>query len=197
MLGNLPQSINISGKDFKIITDYRNILAIIQAFNDPDLKEKEKMFVCLYNLYEDFEKIDIKDIEEAYKKAIEFIECGAGSDRPSPRVVNWEKDEQLIFAAVNKVAGFEVRSAQYMHWWTFVGYFQNIEKEDTWGYILTLRQKRARGKTLESYEKEFWNANKEICMLDFKNDKNPEEQLVAIFNDILKEQKEKEKKGGN
>lgn len=197
MLGNLPESINISGKDFKIITDYRNILTIIQAFNDPDLKEKEKMFICLYNLYEDFEKIDIKDIEEAYKKAIEFIECGAGSDRPSPRVVNWEKDEQLIFAAVNKVAGFEVRGAQYMHWWTFVGYFQNIEKEDTWGYILTLRQKRARGKKLESYEKEFWNANKEICMLDFKNNKSPEEQLVAIFNDILKEQKEKEKKGGN
>jgi hypothetical protein len=34
-------------------------------------------------------------------------------------------------------------------------------------------------------------------MLDFKNNKSPEEQLVAIYNDILKEQKEKEKKGGN
>ena len=195
MLGKLPQSINVSGKEFKIITDYRNILTIIQAFNDPDLKEKEKMFVCLYNLYEDFEKIDTKDIEEAYKKAIEFIECGDKTDRPGPKIVNWEKDEQLIFAAVNKVAGFEVRNTDYMHWWTFVGYFQNIEKEDTWGYILTLRQKRARGKKLESYEKEFWNANKEICMLNFKSNKSPEEQLVAIYNDILREQKEK--KGGN
>ena len=68
--------------------------------------------------------------------------------------VDWEKDEQLIFAAVNHVAGQEVRALPYLHWWTFMGYFQSIDRDDLWATVLLIRQKKARGRRLEPYERQ-------------------------------------------
>ena len=190
MLGSLPQTLNINDKDYNIVTDYRNVLRIISAYGDPELKDSEKAYVCLRRIFgDDFYKIPTSDYEEAIKAANAFIECGEHDDRPSPRVVNWEKDEQLIFPAINKVAGAEIRTLPYLHWWTFLGYFQNIDAEGTWGFILTLRQKKAKGKKLEKYEKEFWNANRLLCAIDRPKDTaSGKNRLDSIFDDLLSEQ---------
>lgn len=191
MLGDLPQTIKVNENEYNITTDFRNILRIVSAYADPELKDNEKAYVCLRRIYkDDFYKIPPSDYEAAIKSANEFIECNERDDRPSPRVVNWEKDEQLIFPAVNKVAGTEIRALPYLHWWTFLGYFQNIDAEGTWGFILTLRQKKAKGKKLEKYEKEFWNANRLLCAIDRpKNTKTGKARADSIFDDLLNEQK--------
>ena len=44
-----------------------------------------------------------------------------------------------------------------------MGFFQGIGHDDTYGYILMLRQKRMKGKPLEKWEKEFWSANRDLC----------------------------------
>ena len=75
--------------------------------------------------------------------------------RPSPRTMDWTQDANLIFPAVNKAAGFEVRGVDYMHWWTFMGYFMEI-RDTTYATILGLRGKKARGKKLEKDEKELY-----------------------------------------
>jgi hypothetical protein len=163
------------------------VLAIISAFNDKELSEQEKIYVCMKRLYVDLSTIPKDDFSDAYKAAISFIENNMHDDKPSPKVVNWEKDEQLIFPAINKVAGQEVRALEYMHWWTFLGYFQNINRDDTWGFILTLRQKKAKGKKLEKYEKEFFNANRELCEVERKETrKTPEDTLARIYEELLK-----------
>ena len=157
---------------------------------DPDLEDQEKVYILLRRVYgDDFYKIPPEDYEAAINAANNFIACGEHDDRPSPRVVNWEKDEQLIFPAVNKVAGTEIRALPYLHWWTFLGYFQNIDADGTWGFILTLRQKKAKGKKLEKYEKEFWNANRLLCAVDRpKEVKSGKNRLDSIFDDLLNEQ---------
>ena len=133
------------------------------------------------------ESIPKSDYQDAYEAAITFIECHISDRKPSPKVVNWEKDEQLIFPAINKVAGMEVRAVPYMHWWTFLGYFQSIDREDIWGFILTIRQKRAKGKKLEKYEKDFLNANRDICEVEFREEKaTTEDSLAKMFNELLK-----------
>jgi hypothetical protein len=187
MLGALPRTLNINGINYKIRSDFRNVLAIISAFNDKELSEQEKIYVCMKRLYVDLSTIPKDDFSDAYKAAISFIENNMHDDKPSPKVVNWEKDEQLIFPAINKVAGQEVRALEYIHWWTFLGYFQNINRDDTWGFILTLRQKKAKGKKLEKYEKEFFNANRELCEVERKETrKTPEDTLARIYEELLK-----------
>lgn len=187
MLGMLPQTLNINGRAYKIRSDYRDILQIIAAFGDKELSDEEKAYVCLKRLFVAMESIPKSDYQDAYEAAITFIECHISDRKPSPKVVNWKKDEQLIFPAINKVAGMEVRAVPYMHWWTFLGYFQSIDREDIWGFILTIRQKRAKGKKLEKYEKDFLNANRDICEVEFREEKvTTEDSLAKMFNELLK-----------
>ena len=187
MLGTLPQTLNINGRAYKIRSDYRDILQIIAAFGDKELSDEEKAYVCLKRLFIAMESIPKSDYQDAYEAAVTFIECHISDRKPSPKVVNWEKDEQLIFPAINKVAGMEVRAVPYMHWWTFLGYFQSIDREDIWGFILTIRQKRAKGKKLEKYEKDFLNANRDICEVEFREEKvTTEDSLAKMFNELLK-----------
>lgn len=190
MIGQLPRTLEVCNVEYEIRSDFRDILKIIAAYNDKDLSEKEKVFVCMRRIYKDLNKIpkDKDTYTAAFKAATEFIECRLSSDKPSPKVVNWEKDEQLIFPAINKVAGMEVRSAPYMHWWTFLGYFQAIDREDLWGVVLTIRQKKATGKKLEKFEKEFMAANRELCSLEYKEDRQtPEDAMKALYEKLLKE----------
>ena len=190
MIGQLPQALKVCNKSYRIRSDYRDVLRIISAYNDKDLSDQEKVFVCLKRIFKDLETMpkDPETYTEAFKAATEFIECRLSNDKPSPRVVNWEKDEQLIFPAINKVAGVEVRSLPYMHWWTFLGYFQAIDREDLWGMVLTIRQKKKKGKKLEKHEKEFYAANRDLCSLEKSEDKKtPEDSLKAIYEQLLKE----------
>ena len=62
------------------------------------------------------------------------------------------------------MAGYEVRSAEYIHWWTFVGYYMEIS-EGVFADVISIRLKKAKGKKLEKWEQEFWNANKRVCVL--------------------------------
>ena len=145
-----------------IRSDFRDILRILTAFEDPELKDNEKQYVCLYILYTDFDSILQTEYQAAYEAAIKFIDNGAESDGNSPRTMDW--DAALLFPAVNRVAGFETRSADYLHWWTFTGFFMEI-KDSIYASVLSLRQKKAKGKKLEKWEREFWQANRKICVL--------------------------------
>ena len=167
MLGCLPTKLTVKGKEYEISTDFRNILCIIDAYSDPALTDADKAYICLRRIFGD-------------------------SFRQLPTSVNWQKDEQLIFPAINKGAGCEIRLLPYLHWWTFLGYFQNIDADGVWGYVLSLRQKKAKHKKLEKHEKEFWNQNRLLCAIDPPKDiKSAVKRADSIFDSILAEQIEK------
>ena len=188
MLGQLPKTLEIRGKPFAIDTDYRNILQIISALNDSELKDDEKAYILLRRLYTDPDSIPTDALEDALRAAYDFIECGKreDGDRKPPKVVDWEKDEQMIFAAVNKVAGSEVRGVPYMHWWTFLGLYQSVDREDLFSFVVSIRQKRAKGKKLEDYEKEFFAANPELFRVDpaINRKKEAEDYLAALYAEL-------------
>ena len=164
MIFDLPTALEFGGRSWDIATDYRDILRIIEAFEDPDLTDADKAMVCLYNLYVDLEEMPEDLLQEALNAAIAFIDHGEGDDEHGPRMMDWAQDAPLIFPAVNRVAGFEVRSVDYMHWWTFLGLFMEI-KDTSYSTVLNLRGKKARGKKLEKEEREFWQHNRRICEL--------------------------------
>lgn len=176
MIGELPKSVEVAGESYTIRTDFRDILTIITAFNDPDLEDREKMFVCLYIVYENFEDLPEGDYAEAYQKALQFIDCGEEpKDGKHPRLMDWEQDERILFPAINSAAGYEVRASDYIHWWTFMGYFMEI-REGVFSQVLSLRQKKAKGKKLEKWEQEFWRSNKDLCVLRPRLSKEEQEE---------------------
>lgn len=176
MIFDLPTSLEVNGRAWAINTDFRDVLRTLTAFEDPNLTDAEKAYICLHNTYPELKEIPGEDLQAAFDAAVAFIDHGSRDDGPSPRTMDWTQDADLIFPAVNRSAGFEVRSAEYIHWWTFLGYFMEI-KDSVYATVLNLRGKRARGKKLEKDEKEFWNRNRSICELKKKyTDEELEEQ---------------------
>lgn len=166
MSWRLPESLEVGGSIFRIRTDFRDILTIFEAFNDPDLPDFAKTEVMLRIMYPDIEKIPKEDLNEAVKKGMEFINHGIDDDgKPKPRLMDWEQDADLIIPAINKVAGIgDVRSVGYLHWWTFLGYYMEIG-DGLFTQVLNIRHKRMKGKKLEKWEKEFAAENKSLINL--------------------------------
>jgi hypothetical protein len=187
MIGRLPTALNINGIDRAIRTDFRVALLIFQAYNDPELNDQEKARVMLECLYEDMWSIPATDHQEAHDKAIWFLDGGKYQDsdskyQSSKKIIDWEQDEQMIFSAVNKVAGKETRAVEYIHWWTFLGYFNEVG-EGLLSTVISIRQKKNKGKKLEKYEQEFYRENK--ALIDIKTRLSAEEQAEKEYLEKL------------
>lgn len=185
----LPTSLCIGGRNYKIRTDYRVILDILAAMNDPEIfepgmteeeKEFEKVLTMLQILYVNFDSIPSEDLQEATEKACEFIDCGIKDNgTPKPRLMDWEQDAPIIVPAVNKVCNYDVRSVKYMHWWTFFGFYMEIG-ESMLSTVVSIRDKKRRGKKLEKWEQEFYRNNKSIVDLKSKKTERSEEEKEAL-----------------
>ncbi len=196
MIGALPETLTVGGEEYPIRTDYRNVLQVFEAFQDPELTQEEKWIVAIYLLFEDFACDDDVleaaqdgfDLGEAMKQISWFISAG----QPEKQVLeqptyNWTQDEQMIFSAVNKVAGQETRELQYLHWWTFLGYFDEVG-EGTFSFIVGIRHKLNKGKKLEKHEKEFLSHNKEIVLMKkplTKEEQEQEDTYKSLLDEVL------------
>lgn len=167
MIGELPKKLSVNNCEYAIRSDFRDVLKIVCAFSDPELKDEEKIYVCLLILFEEFENMSQSDYGAALSAALDFIDHGMKDSVKSPRTMDWEQDENIMFPAVNKVAGFETRTCDYLHWWTFIGYYMEIS-DGVFSHVLNMRMKKAKHKKLDKWEQEYWNANKSICVLQPK-----------------------------
>lgn len=185
MIGYLPKQLNINGVDRAIWSDFRTALLIFQTCADPDMDDQEKAMCIIDCLYQDLDCIPTEDYQEANDKAVWFLEGGdnVSNKESSKKLMDWEQDEQLIFSAVNKVAGHETRSVDYLHWWTFLGYMRETG-ECLFNTVLSIREKRNKGKRLEKYEQDFYRENK--ALIDIKVKLSPEEQAeIDYWNKLL------------
>lgn len=168
----LPRSLEISGREFFIRTDFRDILYALKFFSDPEYSDYEKAEICLTVMYPDYdETCSVEQKAEMLKKVCEFIDMGLtaddGSGKKRPRTMDWEKDAKIIIPGINKVLGMEVRALEYMHWWTFLSAYMEIG-EGVFASVVNIRTKKSKGEKLEKWEKEFAKENKQLIDLDFK-----------------------------
>lgn len=73
--------------------------------------------------------------------------------------MDWEQDGDLIAADVNRAAGQEIRSLPYLHWWTFLSFFNAIGQGQL-STVVSIRDKLNRGRKLEDWEKTFYRENR-------------------------------------
>ncbi len=175
MIGRLPESLEIDGRQYPIRTDFRVVLLIFQALNDPELSEEEKAVVLLQSLYKELPE----NLQEAANQAAWFMDGGQSFKGSEKRVMDWEQDEQMIFSAVNKVAGYETRAKEYIHWWTFLGFFNEIS-EGLFSTVVNIRNKRNRGRKLDKTEEEFYKRNREVVNLKKRLSKEEQRELDEV-----------------
>lgn len=101
----LPKAACIGGRRFRIRSDFREILDICAALNDPDLTDQDRAEVAVKIFYPDWDQIT--DMAAAVKFMLWFLDGGVdrGDQRQQPKQMDWEQDFPMIIAPINRVAG--------------------------------------------------------------------------------------------
>jgi len=181
MIYDLPTSVDIQGQEYEIRSDYRAILDICIALNDPELTNDDKALAALDIFYPSFEDMPPEHYQEALDKCMWFINCGSedAGDKHAPKLMDWEQDFQYIVAPVNRVCGQEIRAAEYMHWWSFVSAYYEIGGDCTFSQIVRVRDRLARGKSLDKSDREWYRRNRALVDLKTKYTEAEEDVLKA------------------
>lgn len=95
--------------------------------------------------------------------------------KKSPKLVDWEQDYPLILPPINRIFGRDIRGIPYdaetntggVHWWTFLGAYNNLG-DCTFAQVVRIRDKKARGKTLEKDEREWYRRNSDLVNIKNK-----------------------------
>lgn len=171
----LPTTMTIGDEEYAIRTDYRDILKILKFFSDPNYDDVERWMICLRILFPQWREIPTENMDEIYEKVREFLDMGMvnpDDGRKKPSLMDWDQDAKLIISSVNKVVGHDIRGDEYMHWWTFLAAYMEID-EGAFSNIISIRHKKAKGKKLEKWEQEFYSENRGL--IDIKKKYTKEE----------------------
>lgn len=191
---DLPTTVTIKDREFGIRDDgdYRMILDVFSALQDIDIPKKERMITAIVIFYDGFsldnvfEKAESSEImEELATKMFDFISCGQTNmgNKTNHKLIDWEQDEQLIASAVNNVANMEIRTVDYMHWWTFMGHYISVG-ESVLSTVVQIRSKLVEGKKLEKHEQEFRKKNPEYFIWNRQTveDREADALIKEIWN---------------
>ena len=184
----LPESVSVSGTEYPVRTDFRVILEIFVMLADPELFDADKTEALLRMFYPD--SPPAAATEEALAAFREFVDPQAQPDlslrtspqagvaiRKSPNLVNWQHDFPLLVGPVNHVLGTECRALPYLHWYTFLAAYMEIDPESVFSQTLRIREKLKTGKKLEKWEREFYRRNPELV--------DPPKSLTSAEQEIL------------
>lgn len=165
MMYDLPKSLTVCGSEYEIRSDFRAVLDICAALSDNELDDQDKALVALDIMYPAFVEMPPEHYQEAIQQCFWFINCGDDDqNRKAPKLMDWEHDFKYIVAPINRVMGQEVRSVKYLHWWTFISAYYEIG-DCTFAQIIRIRDKKARGKTMDKMDREWYSRNRSLVDL--------------------------------
>ena len=173
-LFNLPVSVQISGAEVSIRTDFRVILEIFVMLSDPELSDTDKTEALLRMFYEE-RPSDTAAAVAAFRGFVDPSPSSGGG----PSLVSWQRDFPLLVGPVNHVLGAECRSMPYLHWYTFLAAYMEIPPDSVFAQTLRIREKLRAGRKLEKWERDFLKRNPALV--------NPPAVLTSDEQDILNE----------
>ena len=185
MIGRLPETLTVCGKELPINADFRNILIIFEALTDEKLTPEEKAYISIKRLYK--APISRAMVEEAIKQAYWFLD---GGDMPKSapaevKMLDWKHDESMIMPAVSKTIGVvDIRSLPFLHWWSFLGAFGEVG-DGLCSQVLYLRHKLAKGEKLSKPEQEFVRKNNDLVVLRTTEEQQAIEETENFLDKLL------------
>lgn len=160
-LWSLPAALCVGARQIPIRADFRQVLAVLMTLEDDRLplfarwRKALRLFYCA--------PIAPEERQEAMEQLCGFISCYQ-PQQPGPRLMSWAHDAQLIVAQINQVAGREVRQEQFLHWWTFLGYFHALGP-GPFCQVVAIREKLRCGKPLDETEQKLCRENPSMVRL--------------------------------
>lgn len=185
----LPTTVLVNGEEYNIRNkgDYRLVLDCFFTLENEELTKQERLLACLVIFYECFTDVEdlfkVNNLADFVKPMYEFFNCGKSDEeigrRSNYKLIDWKRDELLVVSAINTVSNKEIRSEEYMHWWTFMSYYTGIGN-CTLSYIVGLREKKAKNEKLEKHERKFIQENPQYFNWDNRLVEQKEADKLAL-----------------
>lgn len=131
LFDSLPETVSVDGRDYFIITDFREWIKFHEMHSDADLTDMEKVMLSL-EWYED----DIPDnIENAIKALGHFLaaydiypegKLDDARDITKPQAFSFAQDAGDIYSAFRQYYNIDLQKVKYMHWYEFRSMFDNL-----------------------------------------------------------------------
>lgn len=181
----LPVTLNVKGRDFAINADFRPCLNIMRMFERNDLTDREKIECMVGILYVD--EIPDELLPDAAQEAVWFLNLGddvqGKGKRGVGRLFSWEQDLKFIISAVDKSAGFSIRSREFYHFWEFMSAFFE-SGECVFNTLVHQRKLKKTGKQTKA-DREWWAENRDIAELKIELTYE-EQEILDRFNALLR-----------
>lgn len=183
LIDALPTSLYVDGQEVPIRSSFRDSLRALMAYEDNDLTSQEKQMILLANIYYEVPE----NIPEAIKQAVWFLDGGKDdteSSSDSVRVMSWNKDASLIFAAFRQTHGIDLTTAD-LHWWQFLALFMDMGQDTAFCQLTSLRSRVKKGKATKEEREAARNMGDAFDVPDLDTRTLEEKEKDALFNRLL------------
>lgn len=162
----LPKSLEVSGQDFNIRTDFRDVLEY-QAGMKPGAEDTD-IILAVYEMYGQDDRILRPDtFMEALEQLNWFVACGEETKRrPSNATLginrnkpfDFELDGALIYSAFVQTYNIDLYEVEYMHWWKFNALLSDVCRDCRFSKIMEYRTIDLKNKNLSREQKKLYSA---------------------------------------
>ena len=136
LMGTLPESFLIGGKEYDISSDFRDIVELEGILSSEELTDAERGEQALHLFYGCIPHA----VEEAVEKLCWFMQCGEINRPQKARrrsqgegvhkaAYSFIHDAGLIYAAFMQQYGIDLHDVEYLHWWKFKAMFESLGKD--------------------------------------------------------------------
>ena len=131
----LPDTVEVSGKFYKITTDFRDWIAFFDMMSDSELDQNQKMLTALSWFTEEIPD----NLTEAYKTLTDFASCfgikkisenqGKSNNNSGVPTLSWLYDSAYVLGAFRQVYDIDLLKVDFMHWWEFSALFEALPED--------------------------------------------------------------------
>lgn len=148
LIDGLPEAIVVDDVRYEINTDFRIGIMFDQMLCDLKLSDEEKVEIAL-NLY--FKDEIPHNIDAALNELLVFYRCGSplppkpremrtdASPKPPARVLDFDYDAPLIYAAFLSQYGIDLQDVVDLHWWKFSAMMEGLKDDEEISKVMSYR----------------------------------------------------------
>lgn len=129
---DLPHSIKVCGKDYIINTDFKVFLKVSTIAEDRNLNDKNKIVRIVSEVFKGYPLPP--SLTETISGIMEFYHGAKSTEKKhsesgkSNRIIDYEEDAGMIWAAVLAQYGIDLTEVQ-LHWWKFIELLSSLSGE--------------------------------------------------------------------
>jgi hypothetical protein len=189
LLDPLPEAITVSGKKYKINSDFKPVIKSLIAYEDNDLTGLEKQSKLLQNLL----PVMPNDIQTAAEQINLFLAGKGGAPEENDegqapnglRLYSFDQDAKYIYSAFLQTHKIDLQKVD-LHWWVFLSLFMDLGQETFFCQLIALRKRLATPGKASKEDRQIKAEMSHVVNLDGVDDRTLDEKEVAKhFDDLV------------